>query len=121
MKYAKLISLFSEIRLSKYLSTFDRNETKAISLYEYNLKLSQALYPMISLLEVGLRNAIDKELCKHFSDQNWLINKRRDFANHPNLTYKDNKGNILPDNFFTEKLHKAEEKLNYRKIPITWW
>jgi hypothetical protein len=111
--------LFSKIRLSRYLNACKGDETKTISLYKYNILLSQALYPLISVLEVALRNGIDRELTKFFSDNRWLITQRNQFANHTGMVYKGKDGNIISDHFFTEKLKKAEDKLIFRKIPIS--
>lgn len=111
--------LFSKIRLSRYLTACGGNQSKALSLYRCNIQASQALYPLISILEVALRNGIDRELTKHFGDSNWLITQRPQFSNHPLLTYKDKYGNPQPDHFFTDKLNKAEDKLRFRGVAIT--
>ncbi len=110
--------LFSQIRLTRYLNACGGDPNKAILLYKYNIQASQALYPLISVLEIALRNGIDRELRKHFTDPDWLISRRNDFANHPDMVYKDRHGNIVSDHFFTEKLARAEDKLNYRGIHI---
>ena len=94
------------------------DQDKALDLYKLNIQVSQALYPLLSVLEIALRNAIDRELSKYFQDNRWLLTQRHKFANHINLTRKDHKGNIVSDHFFTDKLHKAEEKLNFREVPI---
>jgi len=111
--------LFSKIRLSRYIAACGGDSGKATKLYKLNIQASQALYPVISILEIALRNGIDRELSKHFNDSNWLINKRNQFANHPLMIYKVGKERIVPDHFFTEKLKSAEGKLFYRKVPIT--
>ncbi|MES2776347.1 MAG: Abi family protein [Bacteroidota bacterium] len=113
MEYSKLISLFSKNRLNRYVQVCNGDQSKAVSLYECNIRLSQALHPLISLLEVGLRNAIDREICKHYNDNEWLINQRHDFANHIDLTYKDYQGNVQSDTFFMDKLQKAEGKIKF--------
>jgi hypothetical protein len=119
MDIAKHELLFSKARLSRYITACKGDTNKAIELYKYNIQASQALYPVISVLEIALRNAIDRQLLNFFKDDNWLITQRNQFANHPNMVYKDNKGNINPDYFFSEKLTKAEKKLRYRGIPVT--
>jgi hypothetical protein len=51
------------------------NESRrAMTLYRYNLKLSQEMFALISCFEVALRNRIDKEMKAHFGND-WL----RDF------------------------------------------
>lgn len=118
MDLAKHEMLFSKTRIARYISACKGDINKGLELYKYNIQASQALYPLISILEIALRNGIDRELSKHFKDSDWLITQRNLFANHPNMTKKDGRGNIESDHFFTEKLKKAEDKLNYWKEPI---
>lgn len=117
MNFSKHEYFFSQIRLSRYLNAYSGDATKAIKLYKANIQLSQAFYPLISILEVALRNGIDKQISKHFSDSNWLLTQRNQFANHPLLIYKDKRG-THPDHFFIEKLKQAEDKLRFRGAPL---
>lgn len=57
-----LTDLFSSIRLSSY--KYDDNDTNSIILdrYLYNIELSKSLYPLLSILEISLRNRINKAL-----------------------------------------------------------
>lgn len=119
MDFSTLETLFSKTRLSRYLVASGGNTHKAALLYKYNIQASQCLHPISSILEVALRNAIDKELSKHFNDNSWLITQRNNFANHPNMVYKDRKNIVHPDLFFSDKLVKAEQKLLHRNVSIT--
>lgn len=73
----ELIETITPVRLKAY-----GNDSSDILLekYIYNLKISESLYPALSLLEVTLRNkicyAIEALICK-----DWLINE----LNHQNL------------------------------------
>lgn len=65
-----LTELLSEARLKKYgLGTVP--ESLVLQRYKWNLALSEALYPSLSLLEVGLRNRIDAALTAIYGTQ-WL-------------------------------------------------
>ncbi len=119
MNYAKYELFFSKTRLSRYLNACKGDTEKAIALYKYNIQVSQALYPLLSILEIALRNAIDRELAKHFNTTDWLITKRDEFSTHPGMTRRRYNGRIIPDRFFAEKLRKAENKLNTRKIRLS--
>ena len=105
--------------MGRYLNSCNGDVNKSIDLYKYNIQVSQALYPIISVLEVALRNSIDRELAKYFNDVDWLLTQRNKFANHPNLTYRDKYGKVYPDYFFLTKLKGAEDKLQFKKIRIT--
>lgn len=67
----ELIEVITPIRLSVY----GNDENLSLDNYIYNLKLSEAFYPALSLLEISLRNricnAIDKIICK-----DWLAFSR---------------------------------------------
>ena len=66
-----LVVLLSASRLSSYCygnATYDI----ALERYLYNIELSKALYPVLSILEVSLRNRINEAMEKVIK-QNWLI------------------------------------------------
>lgn len=119
MDLAKCELFFSKIRLGRYIRACKDDDCKGLQLYKYNIQASQALYPVISVLEISLRNSIDRALTKHFGDPNWLLTKRAEFSENPLLVYKDAKGKEQADLFFKEKIKKAEDKLKYRGATIT--
>jgi hypothetical protein len=47
---------------------------KACLLYKVNIELSEAFYPILSVLEVSLRNAVNETLKLHFNDPFWFRN-----------------------------------------------
>lgn len=118
MELAKFEYFFSKPRLARYISACNGDNNKGLCLYKYNLQASQSLYPLISILEVSLRNGIDRELSKHFDDADWLMNQRSELAEHPKMVKKNSKGDLVPDRYFSIKLKKAEEALRFRKEPI---
>lgn len=71
MKYAQYETILSSIRLDKYKSVFDGNETKAIQLYKSNINLSEEMFGIICMFEIALRNAIDKYYT-HLHGIDWL-------------------------------------------------
>jgi hypothetical protein len=119
MDFSKHEQLFSHFRLRRYLTACSGDADRAVKLYRANIQLSQAYYPLISVLEVALRNAIDIQVSKFFLDNDWLITQRANFANHPAMVYKDKWGNKQPDHFFSEKIYGAEQKLRYRGVNLT--
>nr|MDR9900949.1 Abi family protein [Aetokthonos hydrillicola Thurmond2011] len=65
-----LIELLSPERLNSYgLGTAP--ESLVIKRYEWNIALSESLYPALSLLEIGLRNRMDAALINVYGSQ-WL-------------------------------------------------
>ncbi|PSR56279.1 hypothetical protein AHMF7605_23645 [Adhaeribacter arboris] len=47
------------------------DEAKALRHYQCNIQISEALYPVLSTLEVALRNAVNRELIHKFGVSDW--------------------------------------------------
>lgn len=75
MKYSDFEEAMSPERMRRYLTACVYDTKRAMTLYRYNLKLSQEMFAIVSCFEVTLRNKIDKELKSHFGGD-WL----RDFV-----------------------------------------
>lgn len=71
MKYADFEHVISPERMRRYLIACHNDSRKAMTLYRYNLKLSQEMFTIISYFEVVLRNKIDCEMRCQFG-HNWL-------------------------------------------------
>lgn len=79
MERISIESLLSDERVEPYLKFHDNNFERAIEHYKANIEISEAFYPMISILEVALRNKIDYQLKRKFGEENWFDNS--DFIN----------------------------------------
>jgi len=64
----------SQPRFNVYLTKTNNNFGKAYLLYRVNIELSEAFYPILSVLEVSLRNAVNETLKVHFQDEYWFKN-----------------------------------------------
>ena len=71
MKYEDFEELFSAKRMQKYLRACGGDTRRAMTLYRYNLKLSQEMFTIISCFEVVLRNRIDVQMVDHLGND-WL-------------------------------------------------
>ncbi len=71
MKYKEFESVMSRDRLLRYLCACDYNTRRSMTLYRYNLRLSQEMFTIISCFEVALRNAIDRQMISKFGSD-WL-------------------------------------------------
>ncbi len=58
MNLTDLEKLLSEKRLNTYNNLFPTNKQKAIEYYRLNTQTSESFYPLLSNLEIVLRNAI---------------------------------------------------------------
>ena len=67
--------IISTERLTPYLNFHNNDQEKAIQHYKSNILISEAFYPLLSILEVGLRNSMDYQLTIWFNDNNWFENE----------------------------------------------
>jgi hypothetical protein len=72
MNYNTIVeTIISKERLQPYLNLHSDNLEKAITHYKANILISESFYPLISILEVGLRNSIDRQLSRKFNCEKW--------------------------------------------------
>ncbi|MDD4384916.1 MAG: hypothetical protein PHD06_07030 [Bacteroidales bacterium] len=67
--------IISKERLEPYLNYHNNDLSKAITHYKSNILISESFYPLLAVLEIGLRNSIDYQLTKRFNDKEWYDNK----------------------------------------------
>jgi hypothetical protein len=67
--------IISRERLEPYLNYHKNDLSKAIAHYKSNILISESFYPLLAVLEIGLRNSIDYQLTKRFNDKEWYDNK----------------------------------------------
>ena len=100
MKYADFENIMSMQRMERYLRACEGDTRKAMTLYRYNLLISQEMFTIVSCFEVALRNAIDRKLTENLGED-WLRNS------------------IMPGGVFTEPiLRKTRDIITfaYRKL-----
>ena len=61
MDYQDLLALLTAERLGSYLSAAEGDVDAAFALYEWNVEVAAAALSLTAMVEVVLRNALDKE------------------------------------------------------------
>lgn len=74
-KKAIVDRIISPERLEPYLNRNNHDISKALDHYKSNILISESFYPLLSILEIGLRNAIAFQLTKKFEDKEWYNHK----------------------------------------------
>lgn len=74
MKFTEFEETISPEWMRRYVMACGNDTRRAMTLYRYNLKLSQEMFTLISCFEVSLRNRIDRAMQANFGND-WL----RDF------------------------------------------
>ncbi len=69
--YQRLESLLTEERLGSYFRAADGDRTAAFALYEWNIEASAAAVSLSAMVEVVLRNALDREMAILASKKGW--------------------------------------------------
>ena len=96
--------IFSPERLQPYLKRHNNNFNHAIDHYRANILISEAFYPLISILEIGLRNGVNNQLIKKFNGNDWFETK--DFIK-------------IASSFQIETISKARNSILQEKKEIT--
>jgi hypothetical protein len=73
-KNAIIEKIISRERIEPYLKHHGNDFEKALLHYKSNILISESFYPLLAILEVGLRNSIDYQLTRRFNDKNWFEN-----------------------------------------------
>lgn len=63
--------VFSNKRMERYFALYPHDEDKAIKHYQSNIQLTEAFYTSLSVLEVALRNALNRELQTMTNREDW--------------------------------------------------
>lgn len=71
MKFIDFESALSTQRLQRYVEASNGDTRAAMTLYRYNLRLSQEMFTLLSCFEVTLRNSIDKHFTQSLGND-WL-------------------------------------------------
>jgi hypothetical protein len=66
--------IVSKDRFQPYLNSHNQNVDKAFEHYKINILISQSFYPLLAILEVGLRNSIHDQLSRKYNDLLWFDN-----------------------------------------------
>lgn len=73
MKYSEFVKIVSQKRMNRYVHACGGDTRKAMTLYRYNIELSQVMFAIICHFEVALRNAIDCHLIVRLGTD-WIRN-----------------------------------------------
>ncbi len=101
----------SRPRHNRYLTATGNSKNRARRLYNANIRLAQAMHPILTQFEVVLRNSLNSQLSSYFVDTDWIINQKNGFMRNGSLSHSHF--------FLRSSVSKSERKLRRRGIPIT--
>lgn len=111
MKIALRTQYLSTPRYGRYLLATTHDKERAKKLYHANIRLAQAFHPLLSQLEVVLRNSLNNILAAHFADPDWIIHQKTGFMHHHSLKNSHY--------YLRSCIQKTEAKLTRKAILIT--
>ena len=98
----ELIAGLSPQRLGPYLAYTQGDHYQALAHYHWNLRLSEALYPLLHLNEVVFRNGMHRALTREFDTENWFqgiwLHKREQRSIEKVITELQNRDGEQPIN-----------------------
>lgn len=103
-KISNIIENISIDRLSSYKYADTDSMDLVLSRYIFNVKVSESFYPVLSALEISLRNRLFNAVAK-LKGTNWLLNE----INNPNVL-SSNERNILLESY--QKLNNKHNKVS---------
>lgn len=74
MEYTAFEMMVSAGRLRRYLIACAHNKSRTLDLYRANLRLSGKFLQVICIVEIALRNAIDRHYLKFYGN-NWVVSQ----------------------------------------------
>ena len=66
-----VVAIISRERLGNYLKASGYDEKRALELYGWNIKISESFYPLLSAVEVSLRNTISSKIIALYGEEWW--------------------------------------------------
>lgn len=101
-KLSNLEAALSPERLGPYKSFVQNHTARGIQLYSLNSDLAAALFDVLHVFEITLRNAMDRQLSNHFKSQRWMY---------------DNRFTSLLNQTSTDKLNQAIHLSRHNPLP----
>ena len=72
LNHAAIEKILSKERFSPYLFKHDNCLGRAVMHYKANIQISESFYSGISILEVGLRNNIERQFKQKYKSEFWF-------------------------------------------------
>lgn len=69
--------IFARYLSYQRLHAYKYNNVDPISLYKWNIALSEALYPLLNTIEIALRNRLHMGIAEVVNDEHWLLNRNQ--------------------------------------------
>ena len=76
ISYSKLEPYISSARIQSFRNACNNNDQQTLNLYLAHIQLARSFYPLLSTLEVSLRNALDQCCIAFFNDPDWLRSEK---------------------------------------------
>lgn len=71
MVWQTLEARLSTPRMGRYLKGYQGNQADAAAAYLHNMRIAESLVSIFHVLEVGLRNAIQREMVREYQRDDW--------------------------------------------------
>ena len=113
-KLEEIYSCLSEQRMGKYLYP----GVEPIDLYNWNIALSEALYPLLHTIEIAMRNRLHIEIGVLLADQKWLLNRNEQILERLNEHWQQKIDHYIRD---LRKKGKLDEGHLVAELSFGFW
>ena len=120
MSFKKYCEMYSYPRMMRYLNAAGGKKTLAKKMYVGNLRLAQAVHPLLGTFEVLLRNRICFVLESSLGDKEWILNQKTGLLDDISLRKIDPAtGKRENHSYFYREIEKAQKKITRDGRPVT--
>lgn len=117
MDYIQFCAIFSAERTKKYKNATCGNQYFTQMLYFYNHRVARSFQPLVSNVEVILRNKLNAAIAKTYSDDKWLLHRIYGYAPTGRAPFTGRQPIRNP--YLCDCLRKADSKLTRKGRSIT--
>lgn len=117
MDYIQFCAFFSEERTKKYKNATSGNQYSTQMLYFYNHRVARAFQPLVSNVEVVIRNKLNAAIARTYSDDKWLLHRVSGYS--PTGCDPFTGRQPIRNAYLCDCLHKADSKLTRKGRTIT--
>ena len=113
----EFIDIISDARLKSYQLSQDEDFSALLERYIYNIKVSEAFYPILSILEIALRNKIHKAI-DTLIKPNWLL---LELKSQDMLSYNEREILLVAANKLKYKNKRTTEGALISELSLGFW
>jgi hypothetical protein len=103
---------------TKRFGSYIKDGFTVFEVYDWNIELSEALYPLLHVIEIGLRNRLHDEISVILGDEEWLLNRNRILLERLDIQWLEKIDHTI---IFLRKQNKLDEGNLLSEVSFSFW